>query len=125
MRLLEEKSFRFTFLGKKVYMFSRDSMGVAIEKDRGAVCVYGTTEDNGDILCAHPAASSKEIRDAEFTVRFWEDQCASVSVGGKIKIWIDFANKSISNNCNAPNFGSEAWGDNCSVPWDARMEPYF
>ena len=125
MRILEEQTFHFSFLGKKVYMFSRDAMGVVVEKDGGGVCVYGTTPDFQTILCAHPTASAKEIRNAEFVVRFWDELCATVCIGGAVKIWIDFANQRIANSIGSPDFGSDAWGRDCSVPWDARLEPYF
>ncbi len=125
MKWPEEQLFRFSCFGPKRYMFGHGSMGVVIEKRRSAVCVYGTAADFSVIRCAFPVGKYSLLKSMPYTVRFWDDQIAGVSIGDKIKIWIDYASKRMANNFDFTMYGHGENGETCALPWSSAMELYF
>lgn len=110
-------SFKFTLFGKKVQMFNDGDMGIVIEKESQVVCVYGTSRDHNDILCAIPLCHPRYLKNVEYTVEFCSEKCAKITAGD-IRIIIDFANKKCANNKGIQSYGSDSWGNEVSVAWD-------
>lgn len=109
-------TFQFTLFGKKVRMFAENGMGIVIEKEPDVICVYGTTENHEDILCAVPLRHPKALKGAEYSVEF-SQSTARITVGD-LKLLIDFEARKCANNKNLPSYGSDAWGQDVSAPWD-------
>lgn len=116
--------FRFSLLGPKVQLFQEGNAGVVIEKEAQAVCVYGTDAGHKKILCAIPLCHPKYLKGLEYVVEFDSDALAKVSVGD-IKVVIDFEAHKCSNNKGARGYGSDAWGQEVSLAWDAEKELLF
>ena len=109
--------FQYSLFVNNVQMFHEGDMGIVIEKEPGIVSVYVTTPDYQTIMCAIPLCHPKHLKGERYTVEFCEDNCVKISVGF-IKILIDFANHKCSNNRNLQNYGSDAWGQDVSAPWN-------
>lgn len=97
-------------------MFNYGQMGIVIEKEPQVVCVYGTTADY-KILCAVPLCHPKYLNGFEYSIEFTDRQYAKISVGEQLKIVIDFANQKCANNKDAACYGSDAWGQDVTLPW--------
>lgn len=113
---LSTHTFRFTLFGGNVKMFREGDMGIVIEKEPQAVCVYGTDSAHKNILCAIPLGSPKPFKGLTYTVDFRNDRTALVSVGN-VTVCIDFASHTCANNAGLDSYGSEAWGREVSRPW--------
>lgn len=117
-------NFKFTLFGKKVQMFESGQMGVVIEKEPQVICVYGTDADHQTILCAIPLCPPKYLKGIEYTVEFDSSQLVKVRAGD-IKILIDFVAKKCSNNIHVQCYGSEQWGQDVVLAWDAEKDLLF
>ncbi len=120
----QQYRFRFTLFGKKVQMFHDQNMGVVIEKEPQVVCVYGTDCDHQNVLCAIPLCAPKQLSGMEYVIEFDPMGLAKISVG-EIRIVIDFANHSCSNNKGLPCYGSDAWGQSVFAAWNAEKDTLF
>lgn len=109
-------AFKFT-LFKKVQMFSENGMGIVIEKEPQVVCIYGTTENHQDILCAIPLCHPKYLKGAEYIIEFCAERYVTISVGD-LKFIIDFEHKKCTNNKGIQCYGSDTWGSDVSLEWD-------
>ena len=108
-------TFKFTFFGKKVQMFSKGQMGVVVEKEPDVICVYGTDE-NHHILCAVPLCHPKFLKGFEYVIEFEENNCAKVCVG-ELQIVIDYVKKKCANNKAIRCYGSDDWGQDVQIEW--------
>lgn len=116
--------FKFTVFGNRVQMFHDSDMGIVVEKERDVVCVYGTNSSNSKILCAVPLCHPKYLKGMTYRISFYEDSIAAVSVG-VVEIYIDFKSKKCANNMDVVNYGSEIWGEDVALKWDAAFEQRF
>ena len=108
-------TFRYSLFGKKVKMFRERQMGIVVEKEPDAVCVYGMDE-NYRILCAVPLCHPKFLKGAEYVIEFDEEDCARVCVG-ELQIVIDYSRKKCMNNKTLKCYGSDAWGQDVQIAW--------
>ena len=110
-------TFKFTLFGKKVQMFSEGQRGIVVEKEPQTVCVYGTDGDY-NILCAVPLCHPKFLKGAEYTVEFDENDRAEVCVGD-LRVAVDYSKKKCANNKSLQCYGSDDWGQDVQVEWNA------
>ena len=113
-------NFKFTLFGKRIQMLDYGEMGIVIEREPQTICVYGTTADHNEILCAIPLCHPKILKGLEYNVEFTDRQYTKVSVGNRIKIIIDYNNKRCANNMDFECYGSDKWGEEVALKWDDK-----
>ena len=109
-------TFKFKLFGGNVKMFSEGNMGIVVEKEAHVVCVYGTDGEHNDILCAIPLCTPKLLKGAEYTIEFFENDCAKIAVAD-IQLAINFGSKKCASNKALQCYGSEAWGQDVQAEW--------
>ena len=120
----QDYTFVFSFFGKKVQTFHWNDMGIVVEKEPDVICVYGTDNTNSKILCAVPLCHPKYLKGEGFRISFFEDGVAAVKVAD-VKVLLDFASKTCSNNKGLQSYGSDAWGQEVSRDWTPALEQRF
>ena len=92
-------------------------MGLVVEKEPDVICIYGTDSANSSIFCAIPLCHPRFLKGETFHLSFFEDQTALVHVKD-VQVFLDYSAKKCSNSKGIRNYGSDAWGEDVSLPWD-------
>ncbi len=110
----------------KAYFFNMENKWLVIEKESQVVCIYATGENNNPILAAIPMCHPKYLKKKMFEIKTTEKNKNVVLISvADIKIVIDYEKEYCSINNSAKIYGSDSWGQDCSVQWSSEFDELF
>ncbi len=110
----------------KAYFFNMEDKWLVIEKERQVVCVYATGENNHGIFAAIPLCHPKYLKKTALEIRTTEKNENAVLISvADIRIVIDYQQKRCAINTDIHIYGSEFWGQDCSMAWTADLDALF
>ena len=112
-------------LFKKTFMFECEDHGLVLERDGKTVCLYATDRNHAKIYCALPLGPEKIFKRLSYMIVAPDDQYMLMLVEG-VMVVVDFVNKTCATNVEKLRvFGSDAWGEECSAPWQKEYNKLF
>ena len=112
-------------LFKKTFMFECEDHGLVLERDGKTVCLYATDRNHAKIYCALPLGPEKIFKRLSYMIVAPDDQYMLMLVEG-VMVVVDFVNKTCATNVEKLHvFGSDAWGEECSAPWQKEYNKLF